>query len=169
MQLACHSFGEPKQSCDVRNGSEADLSRECPEWADCGHCRFGELPYPRHMEAGPPRCVGLAGDGDEIAAIENVEDVFGVTLDDQDAPLWLTAGDVFASLLKALPPDAAADPTTWRRFAEALAAETGIDPCLITNNSPLLLPDKGTWGGIKEGCLFVAVLWMALLVAAIVF
>jgi hypothetical protein len=33
----------------------------------------------------------------------------------------------------------------------------------------LLLPDKGIWGGIKEGCLFVAVLWLALLVAAIVF
>jgi hypothetical protein len=96
------------------------------------------------MGAGPPRCVGLAGDGDELAAIENVEDVFGVTLDDQDAPLWLTAGDVFASLLKALPPDPAADWTTWTRFAEALAMETGISPCLITKTARCCFPTKGS-------------------------
>jgi hypothetical protein len=102
------------------------------------------------MEGEPPCCVGLVGDGDDIAAIENVEEAFGVTLDDQDAPLWSTAGDVFASLLKALPPDAATDVATWERFARALASETGIDPSVITKNSPLLLPDKGFWGGFRE-------------------
>lgn len=121
------------------------------------------------MEAETPRCIGLAGDGDEIAAIENVESEFGISLDDQDAPSWFTAGDVFTSLLRALPPDAADDQATWRRFAEALAVETGIDPYLITKDSRLLLPDKGIWRGIKEGCLIVAALWLALLVAAIVF
>ena len=102
------------------------------------------------MEAEPPYCVGLAGDGDEIAAIEHVEEVFGVAFDDQEARQWRTAGDVFASLLKALPPDAATDPGTWEGFAKALADETGIDPCLITKNSPLLLPDKGFWGASKR-------------------
>jgi hypothetical protein len=121
------------------------------------------------MEAGPPRSVGLVGDGDEIAAIEHVEEVFGVILDNQDGPSWRTAGDVFASLVNALPSGAAGDMTTWARFAEALAFETGIDPSTITRDSPLLLPDKGLWGGIKEGCLAVAVLWLLLLVAAIVF
>lgn len=119
------------------------------------------------MEAEPPCCVGLAGDGDEIAAIEHVEEVFGVTLDDQDAPQWHTAGDVFASLLKTLPPDAATDLKTWERFADALAWETGIDPCLITKNSPLLLPDKGFWGALKEAWVGVAFLWLALLVALV--
>ena len=121
------------------------------------------------MEAGPPRSVGLVGDGDEIAAIEHVEKVFGVILDDRDAPSWRTAGDVFASLLNALPPHAAVEVATWTRFAEALALETGIDPSLITRDSPLLLPDKGIWGGVKEGCLAVAILWLILSIAAIVF
>ena len=121
------------------------------------------------MEAGPPRCVGLVGDGDEIAAIEKVEAVFDVNLDDQDAPSWFTAGDVFASLLKVMPPDSADDMATWTRFAGALTEETGIDPGLITKDSPLLLPGKGIWGGIKEGCLAVSLLWLALLVVAIVF
>jgi hypothetical protein len=121
------------------------------------------------MEAEPPYCVGLAGDGDEIAAIEYVEELFGVTLDDQDAPQWRTAGDVFSSLLKALPTDAAIDPATWEVFAQALAFETGIDPCLITKNSPLLLPDKGFWGGFNEIWVGVAFLWLALLLLARVF
>lgn len=121
------------------------------------------------MEAEPPSCVGLAGDGDEVAAIEHVEEVFGVTLDDQDAPQWKTAGDVFASLLKALPPGAASDVTTWERFAKALAWETGVDPSQITEGSPLLLPDKGFWTGFKEIWVGVAFLWLALLFAAIVF
>ncbi len=120
------------------------------------------------MEAGAPHGVGLAGDGDEVAAIEQVEEVFGVVLDDRDAHSWRTAGDVFQSLLKALPPHAAGDVATWNRFAEALAFETGIDPGLITPDSPLLLPDKGVWGGIKEGCLTVIVLWLILLIVAVV-
>ncbi|HEV2121304.1 MAG TPA: hypothetical protein VGW38_00825 [Chloroflexota bacterium] len=69
-------------------------------------------------------------------------------------------------MLKALPADAATDPSTWGRFAEALARETGIDPGLITKNSPLLLPDKGFWGGFKEiwsGCVWF---WVALLLVA---
>jgi hypothetical protein len=107
--------------------------------------------------------VGLGGDGDEVAAIEEVEKEFGVTLDDRDAPQWHTAGDVFSSLLKALPPEATPDPATWERFAKALARETGIDPRLITKNSPLLAPDIGFWGGVKEGCGCVVWLWLALL------
>jgi hypothetical protein len=91
------------------------------------------------MEAAPPYSVGLAGDGDEIAAIENVEEAFGVTLDDKDAPDWRTAGDLFVSLLKVLPPHATGDATIWERFATALAWESGIDPQKIIRDSPLLL------------------------------
>ena len=121
------------------------------------------------MEAEPPFSVGLAGDGDEIAAIEHVEEVFGVTLDVRDAPQWLTAGDVFASLLKALPPDSAGDPVTWKRFAEALACETGIDANLITSSSPLLLPAEGFGVGFKEAVVAVALIWLTLLVVDSVF
>lgn len=121
------------------------------------------------MEEEPPYSIGLSGDGDEVAAIEEVERAFGVVLDDRDAPHWRTAGAVFTSLLKALPADAATDPGTWGRFTEALASETGIDPGLITKHSPLLLPDKGFWGGFKEvwgGCAWMSA---ALIVMAFIF
>ena len=82
--------------------------------------------------------VGLGGDGDEIAAIEEVERTFGVTLDKADAPSWETAGDVFASLLKALPKDEAARRDVWARFADAITRETGANPARIQMDSPLL-------------------------------
>jgi hypothetical protein len=85
-----------------------------------------------------PRSVGLGGDGDEVTAIEEVERTFGVQLDKIDASKWVTAGDVFASLQKALPCIRADDPATWRRFAEALTDETGVDAASITADSPLL-------------------------------
>ena len=39
-----------------------------------------------------PKSVGLGGDGDEIAAIDDVERAFGVKLDYADVSRWLTAG-----------------------------------------------------------------------------
>ncbi|WP_397597984.1 hypothetical protein [Sphingorhabdus sp.] len=86
----------------------------------------------------PPNSVGLGGDGDEIDAIEDVERVFGVTLDKADAPYWLTAGDVYASLCRALPAEVPVDGDTWDRFTEALAYQTGVDPKLIEKDSPML-------------------------------
>jgi hypothetical protein len=121
------------------------------------------------MEAAPPYSVGLVGDGDDVAAIENVEEAFGVTLDDQDAPKWLTAGDLFASLLTVLPPHASGDVSIWKRFAAALALETGVDPEQITRDSPLMLPDKGTWGHVKEALFIVALLWLVVLLIVVIF
>jgi hypothetical protein len=92
------------------------------------------------MNAQHVQSVGLGGDGDEVDAIRGVEAVFGVKLDYGDAPNWLTAGDVYASLCKALPADEAAKPDLWERFAEALARETGADPKLIQTESLLLSP-----------------------------
>ena len=120
------------------------------------------------MEADAPCSVGLVGDGDEVAAIGHIEEVFGITLDDRDAPRWVTAGDVYASLLETLPPDRATDAATWNRFAQALARETGIDPALVSKDSPLLLEDQGFWAGFKEPWGFVAFLWGALLLLVIV-
>ena len=85
-----------------------------------------------------PKSVGLGGDGDEIHAIQDVEDAFGVILDKADAPHWLTAGDVFVSLCRALPTDIRDDGDTWVRFAKALTEGTGVDPKVIEKNSPLL-------------------------------
>ena len=82
--------------------------------------------------------VGLGGDGDEIAAVQEVERIFGVKIDYTDAPKWVTAGDLFSSLLEQLPKDDAAKAETWTRFAEAITRETGVDPALISLASPLL-------------------------------
>ncbi|MBY8825040.1 hypothetical protein [Sphingomonas colocasiae] len=95
------------------------------------------------------RSVGLGGDGDEIEAIEAVERAFGVTLDMADAPGWQTAGDVFASLLNALPIEARR-PDLWTRFAVILCDRTGARPGEIDPASPLLaraMFNRGRTGG----------------------
>jgi hypothetical protein len=92
------------------------------------------------------KTVGLVGDGDDLAALEEVEREFGVSLREEDAPHWRTAGDLFASLVRVLPADVAGDAATWTRFAQALCRENGTDPHLISEMSPLFLPDLGFWG-----------------------
>ena len=83
--------------------------------------------------------VGLAGDGDEISAIYDIENAFNIKLDYDEAPNWLTAGDVFASLVKKLSEKELADTGLWDRFAFALSQETGVDPRALSPESPLLL------------------------------
>ena len=90
------------------------------------------------MRTAAPASIGLGGDSDEVAAVQEVERTFGVKLDYANAPKWLTAGDVFSSLLEQLPGEEAAKPETWTRFAEAITRETGVDPTIISLASPLL-------------------------------
>ncbi|MEY8099712.1 hypothetical protein AB9F29_20275 [Falsihalocynthiibacter sp. S25ZX9] len=97
------------------------------------------------MNGNSPISVGLAGDGDEVDAIENVERVFAIKLNYNDASSWETAGDVFMSLQKVLPASELSSQTLWERFAEALALETGVDAKKIDRNSPLLLPTSFSW------------------------
>ncbi|HEY3812495.1 MAG TPA: acyl carrier protein [Caulobacteraceae bacterium] len=84
--------------------------------------------------------LDLAGDGDEIDAIERVEEEFGVTLDKQAASSWRTAGDVYASLLRQLPEDLAQQPTTWLRFRKALCDPTADKPEDVEPETALLGP-----------------------------
>lgn len=86
----------------------------------------------------PPRSLGLGGDGDEIAAIKEVERCFGVRLDYSNSQSWKTAGDVFAALQRALPAKRATEHDTWARFAEAISLETGVDHSLVTHQTLLL-------------------------------
>ena len=86
----------------------------------------------------PPRSLGLGGDGDEIAAVGEVEQSFGVRLDYSDPRSWATAGDVFAALQRALPAEQAAAQDTWARFAAAISSETGVDPSRVTHETLLL-------------------------------
>lgn len=83
--------------------------------------------------------VGLVGDGDEISAIDDVESAFNIKFDYDDAPSWVTAGDLFASLKRKLSAEEVADTGLWDRFAFALSQETGIDPMSLKPESPLIL------------------------------
>ncbi len=112
------------------------------------------------MDESKPASVGLGGDRDEIAAIDEIEATFGVTLDYADAPTWHTAGDVFRSLQYSLPADVANAPDTWNRFATALTRETGVDPATITPASPLL-DEALPWRGLGNLSRMMAVLLIA--------
>jgi hypothetical protein len=108
------------------------------------------------MNAPPSASVGLGGDGDEIAAIYDVERAFGVTLDKADAPHWYTAGDVFYSLRRALPAEAGNDGELWTRFTQALTQQTGVDPRTIERESPLLTQTR-FWAHVATAS---AIIWL---------
>jgi len=86
----------------------------------------------------PPHSLDLGGDGDEIAAIREVERCFGVRLDYSDSQSWTTAGDVFAALQRALPAELAAAHDTWARYAGAISSEAGVNPSRVTHETLLL-------------------------------
>ena len=115
------------------------------------------------MSDRPPYSVGLAGDGDEISAITDVEHAFGVKLDYSDAPHWRTAGDVFNSVKRALPSDERTGADLWEKFATALSAETGVDPQSITPESPLLLSSH-PWRDVQKVTI---TLWAIVLVCVV--
>lgn len=98
-----------------------------------------------NVENQPPRCLGLCGDGDEIAAITEVEHRFGVRFDYSDARNWTTVGDVFEALRRTLPLEQAAADDTWARFAEAICMETGVDPSRVTQETLLLGQRRFDW------------------------
>ena len=116
------------------------------------------------METRPIQSVGLGGDGDEISALREVEEAFGVRLGYADADTWHSAGDVYAALLRALPAGEADQPGVWDRFAEALCRETGISPSSIRPESELL-SESGIWVSVSNGW---PLLWGAVGLAAVI-
>ena len=114
-------------------------------------------------EVQAPVSIGLGGDGDEICAIKNVEGAFDIRFSADEAEGWLTAGDVFASLLLARPALSDAPDEAWRRLAEALTGTTGVDPYLISQDSPLLAPSPN-WG---DATTWIARLWFAMALLAV--
>jgi len=117
------------------------------------------------------RSVGLGGDGDEIEAIADIERTFGVKLDYTDAQDWLTAGDVFTSLQKVLPPEELSRPDLWNRFAFVLCEQTGVNPDDIGPDS-LLLSESRFWARLADVSAMVwivAFVGILLMVAATAF
>jgi hypothetical protein len=130
-----------------------------------GHCEDGHLAYSRIVAEHSSKSVGLGGDGDEIAAIDDIERTFGVKLDYADAPNWSTAGDVFRSLRKALPAEELNSPDLWKRFAAALSGQTGVNPNEIDPDSPLLSQSR-FWAHVAN---VSAVVWLAMAASIMVF
>jgi hypothetical protein len=89
-------------------------------------------------DASTLEAIGLGGDGDEVDAILEVERSFGVVLDKADAPRWRTAGDVFESHLRALPPERRDAAAAWPIFCAAICEETGADPRRVGSGTLLL-------------------------------
>ena len=118
------------------------------------------------MTAKTPASVGLGGDGDEIAAIDDVESAFGIKLDYSDAPQWLTAGDVFDSLRRALPADKRDTSDLWERFSVAICGVTGADPKTIVRGSPLLSESR-FWAKLVDLSALVWIIVAVGFVAAI--
>jgi hypothetical protein len=131
-----------------------------------GHCDGSDKLYLRTMNAVSPKSVGLGGDGDEIAAIDDVEHAFGVTLDKADAQKWHTAGDVYLSLCNALPKGTRDDSDLWVRFTEALAAGTGMDPQGIEKDSPLLA-ERLFWTQVANASAIVCIIIAAGMIALV--
>ena len=109
---------------------------------------------------GPLAVLGLGGDGDEVDAVTDVEKCFGVVLDYDDAPNWRSTGDVYASLLKALPPETRDAPDNWARFCEAISQQTGVDPLRITPETVLLGRPVSRWALLAFGLLVLAIPWV---------
>ena len=70
--------------------------------------------------------IGLGGDGDEVDAIERVEAAFGMHFDHADCEAFVTVGDVWRSLLRALGLDetSAEAEAAWPNLVWALGEET---------------------------------------------
>jgi hypothetical protein len=111
-----------------------------------------------------PNSVRLVGDGDEVDAITDVERAFSVKLDYADAPQWRTAGDVFCSLQRALPPGERDRADLWDSFVEALCGQTFVDPKRITPESPLL---DSPWRDVHKVTIAIWVIAFVCLVGAI--
>ena len=150
MPCLCHGPSYP---------SPLSRQAECPLWVDSGRCEGSVLRYPPPVTPSDQVSVGLGGDGDEIEAIDDVERAFGVKLDYSDASQWLTAGDVFNSLRKALPSDERQAADLWERFAKALCGVTGVDPKTIEPASPLLTSSR-FWAQVASAN---AVVWIVAL------
>lgn len=101
----------------------------------------------------PPHSLGLCGDGDEIDAIREVERRFAVKLDYSDACNWVTVGNVYAAFQQAMLASQAEDVDTWPSFAEAICAETGVDPTKVEPSTVLLGTGRFSW----RLCIAVAV------------
>ena len=87
--------------------------------------------------------LGLWGDGDEIHAIDDGFRAIEVKPPGEDAPTWVTVGDLWDSVRR-VAPDVAANPQRWDDFRQAISQETAVDWRGVTAETALL---DGKGGG----------------------
>jgi hypothetical protein len=81
--------------------------------------------------------LGLWGDGDEIFAVESAFESIGLSVPVEDAPHWLTVGDLWESASK-LSPNIDDKLGAWDAFRKAVSEETGVDWTLVDHATTLL-------------------------------
>ena len=86
----------------------------------------------------PLDTIGFGGDGDQVDAFFALEKHFGVSIDDRDCRRWLTAGDVFAALVRALPEYEREREGLWPAFAAIMCDETGADASRVRPDTLLI-------------------------------
>ncbi len=94
--------------------------------------------------------LSLRGDLDEIYAVHDVEQAFGITFDKAAVESWWTAGDMFDSLAMALARGIADDAATWERFRIALCRESGDNPGEVGRETLLIRPPQGPFAWIRR-------------------
>lgn len=94
--------------------------------------------------------LGLGGDGDEIAAVEDVEHEFGIRMNTRGAGSWWTVGDVYDALVVDLPVEVSAHPGTWLRFCRALCLGTADQPELVAHETILICPQWSLVDQVKS-------------------
>ena len=70
--------------------------------------------------------IGMVGDGDDVAAIEEIEKDFGVSFDRDGLERIRTLGDLF-DILIGMRPDLDRD-ESWQRYTEASRSSAGRTP-----------------------------------------
>lgn len=72
--------------------------------------------------------LGLAGDGDEVDAIDRVERAFGIRFEHADCENFGTVGDVWSSLIKELRLTEIDAAVHWPSFVRILGDDTLWEP-----------------------------------------
>ena len=81
--------------------------------------------------------LGLWGDLDELDAVLKGFRAIGLEPPFDDAPNWITVGDLWESVRR-IAPEIAASEGAWDHFRQGLSRETGVDWTRVSESTKLL-------------------------------
>jgi hypothetical protein len=81
--------------------------------------------------------LGLWGDLDELDAVLKGFHAIGLQPPFEDAPKWVTVGDLWGSVRR-IAPETASSAEAWDKFREGLSKDTGVDWTLVSHETKLL-------------------------------